>query len=289
MAQNININKYDYIMFVDASGDDGMKFEKDSSLCFTTACFITDFKDISHNTDVLNRIKTISGRKTTDELKFSGFRRHPKYKEALKELITIKGNFSLHTAFKQKLTEDEHFSNPKSKKLSAFAHVFPITTIMESSMFEGKHVLICIDRMKELEMKTVELVLNYLAPTRRKMHCTYDIVFKDSKAVGFELIQMADLAAGLGRRFFEHTITDPSAISFIRICVQCLLAVKAKRLKHSCKTHGITQKTRKQLLNSDFKYITQNLLESDSSALRIAIGFFPPDINKNYYFLVCDK
>jgi len=37
----IDICNFDYFMFVDASGDDGNKFDKDSSLCFTTACFIT--------------------------------------------------------------------------------------------------------------------------------------------------------------------------------------------------------------------------------------------------------
>ncbi|MCL2249565.1 MAG: phosphotransferase, partial [Oscillospiraceae bacterium] len=71
-----NETEYDYIIYVDASGDDGLKFEKGSSLCFVASSVIIHKDDMSHNIAILNEIKKLMGGKVTDEVKYSKVRRH---------------------------------------------------------------------------------------------------------------------------------------------------------------------------------------------------------------------
>ena len=72
----VDPSNYDYVMYVDASGDDGFKFEKDSSICYCAAALLVKQEDISHNLAILEQIKKIVGCKATDEVKYSKIRRH---------------------------------------------------------------------------------------------------------------------------------------------------------------------------------------------------------------------
>ena len=65
----------DYHLFVDASGDDGLKFEKGSSSCFVASNLIVKTEDIKFNKSILAEIKRLMGAKAKDEVKYHNLRR----------------------------------------------------------------------------------------------------------------------------------------------------------------------------------------------------------------------
>jgi hypothetical protein len=270
----INVNNFDYIVYVDASGDDGMKFEKCSSLCFTTACFISAVSDISQNTFILNKIKEMCGRKITDELKHSRLRRHRAYSGALKELENLKGMVAIHNSFKQEIVNNEN--------LTAFTHTFPIELILKLEEFSGKNILICIDRMKQTDMNVVEQILGL-----KNHESNIKIIFRDSKDINFELIQIADILSGLFRCFFEDTITDADFKSFIKICSICYMSIKANKLKRSCDI--IKYKAIRNRLMSKVQNVRHLLIKGESGIILRGISMFPAKAFTRYYFLECAK
>jgi len=215
-SNKVDFSNYDYIMFVDASGDDGMKFDKGSSLCFTVACFISSTSDIQTNLKTLNNIKRISDRNESNEIKFSALRRHKRYPDALRELDELKGSFSIYNVFKKSVSDEECLGDPKLKLITSIPHGFSISTLFRNDMFNDKRILICIDRMKDVGMEYLDTFLERTVPDTEDIYCSYDVIFRDSKAHNFELIQIADIAAGISRRFFEDTVTDNEFVSFIR-------------------------------------------------------------------------
>ena len=61
----------EYVMYVDASGDDGIKFDAGSSLMYSVSCFLLKREDIPHNMSILSQIKGLMGAKETDEVKYN--------------------------------------------------------------------------------------------------------------------------------------------------------------------------------------------------------------------------
>jgi len=281
-----NRNDYNYVIFVDASGDDGIKFDKCSSLCFTTACFTSSVQDIEHNLRVLGSIKEITGRKKEDELKHSRMRRHRAYKTAIKELESLKGIVSIHNSFKQeiytKLSPVTEAMLDK-KALTAFTHTFPIETILKIKELRENKILVCIDRMKQTEMNTIEQILN----ASKSHNAIIDITFKDSKDAGFELIQIADVFAGIFRCFFEESITNPDDITFFRTCAICRDSYKTSKLKRSCNVPKVFAARKK--LFSGVQTVYPLLLSVDKKVLLHGISMFPSEMVKRYNFIDCNK
>lgn len=98
--QAININKYKYIMFVDASGDDGYVFRETSnsgsSYSFVVSCFMTKPEDYAHNINVLLSMKKAMFVKPEQEIKSTALRRSRYSDRVYDELQNLKGTcFSL--------------------------------------------------------------------------------------------------------------------------------------------------------------------------------------------------
>lgn len=78
--QDIEFQNYNYIMFVDASGDDGFNFKEKScdgsSFTFVSSCFVVKPEDIAHNEAVLNEMKAALNLPVEKELKSTTLKRH---------------------------------------------------------------------------------------------------------------------------------------------------------------------------------------------------------------------
>lgn len=285
----INLTNYDYVIFVDASGDDGTQFENGSSLCFTTACFISSVDSLDSNKKVLDNMKRICGRLSKDELKHNTLRRHRMYLDALNELVNIKGSVAIHNSFKRDLVEDYLLKSPSEKRLSSFTHYFPLSVISKNETTINGNVLICIDRMKEIEMDTVKRLFESTLENNPFHLNNYEIIFRDSKAEGFELIQMADVMAGIWRNFFEETITNQDTITFINKCCFCWNSVTKHKLQNLCKIKRV-KVYRNSLLNKPIKQ-TLPLVIKDDSNLMLCTGIvsFPVQKIMRYKFLECRK
>jgi len=248
-----DFSKYDYVIFVDASGDDGTQFENGSSLCFTTACFISEVKYIADNKKVLDKIKHISGRLPDDELKHSTLRRHRMYLTALNELLNLKGCAAVHNSFKKDLLGDDLFINPSAKLLSSFTHYLPLYAISKSKPLISGKILICIDRMKDIEMDTVKYLIEGDMKQYDLFPDDYEVIFTDSKAYGYELIQIADVMAGIWRIFFEESATKQEIIAFLSKCRYCWDSIKKSKRLYLCSNKSV-KLSRSGLLNKPIKY-----------------------------------
>lgn len=124
-------NDCEYNAYVDASGDNGFKFEKNSSLCYVVNVLLCKQKDDDFNKNKLAEIKKLLGCKENCEIKYSTLRRHKKSREAHKLLGQIKGRLLFYVVFKKKL--------PRRKFETGITHSFPIDHI--PSIVEAENVL----------------------------------------------------------------------------------------------------------------------------------------------------
>lgn len=212
----INIGEYDYIMYVDASGDDGAKLDKGSSMCFATSCFMVHKDDIGYNLSVLDKIKHEIGCKEKDELKYTSLRKRKNSKKAHKMMGEFKGELFCFVAHKSCI-DDQSYLDPKTKKLSSFCHIFPI--LVANGVNKNHKILIVIDRMKQIEEFLVkENIKDYINHHNNEHNQNYKIIFKDSKDENFRLLQGADIFAGNIRTLFEQNNDNP----IIKNCLTCL-------------------------------------------------------------------
>lgn len=69
-ARDIQLETYDYIMFVDAAGDDGILFEeRKSSKTYVVACFVINSSQLNIYNDLLDQLKRIVGANVNQEVK----------------------------------------------------------------------------------------------------------------------------------------------------------------------------------------------------------------------------
>lgn len=235
----IDPSQYDYVMYVDASGDDGFKFEKDSSVCYCAAALLVKQQDISHNLSILQEIKKIVGCKPTDEVKYSKIRRHRRGAEALALLRNIKGKMSCYTIFKKELAEEE-IPKDGSKALSVVCHTMALRSMDYFGFSTGEKVLISIDRMKHTEEEPLEQQLTdgVLADQNHpERDFTYNVVFRDSKDANFLLIQIADLLCGSVREHFEQYEANEDMLYFRARCPSCkkVFLLKKSTTRGLCK------------------------------------------------------
>jgi len=210
-------SNYDYVMYVDASGDDGGKFDKGSSSCYAAAGLLVKREDIVYNLDILNQIKKTIGCKEKDEIKYARIRRHRYGDRALHLLSNIRGNLSCYIVFKKELTEETYLED---KTLSAVCHTMAVHSLHFQNIKPSSKVLIVIDHMKKIEEKSLVAMLDFVERHRRR-NFNLAITFQNSKNANFLLIQIADLLCGAIREHFEQYETSSDMIYFSKTCPVC--------------------------------------------------------------------
>lgn len=282
-----DISNYDYILFVDASGDDGFKFDKDSSKCYTVAAVLVPIQYIEQNIQVLQEIKQCIGAKPTDELKYSKLRRNKKYKEVIEILSKVKCNLYTHTAIKEILPEHDREEYTKKKMLSQLTHIFPIeTTAHIFSMYEKPKVLIAIDVMKKVEMDGVNQLIDYCVE-KNNINFKPDVIFRDSKDSNFKLIQLADILSGFTRNFIEQLFAEK------RLAIACKPCFKTKRVVIT-KRNNVKCATKKNIkFNGDKEKSYFNKLiklfgkDQNGCILLEGLSFSPPESYMDFLYIDC--
>lgn len=234
---------YQYVAYVDASGDDGIKFGKGSSSCYAVATFIVKKEDIPFNEDLLLEIKKSAGLKPTDELKYTTLRKKRNFSQILNLLTRAKGQLITWIAFKEAIT-DTSLIDPKKKLLSSMCHYFPIRSIKNLSI---DNILIAVDVMKKVEMDTLSALINHgLISDCSEANITYDLKFYDSKNKDFTLIQLADVFSGILRSTADDLYLHKK---FMFTCANCF---RMQGVRHSTRTTKCPVK-------KDFFPLTRNL------------------------------
>jgi len=224
---DILLQPYDYVAYVDASGDDGIKFNKGSSSCYAVATFIVKKEDIQHNEDLLLEIKRKVGLKPTDELKYTTLRKKRNFPEVLKLLKTAKGQLITWIAFKEAI-DDPDIIEPQKKMLSSMCHYFPIKGIEQLGI---NNILIAVDVMKKVEMDTLSaLIENDLITPEFGSNITYTLKFYDSKNKDFSLIQLADIFSGIIRTTAEELYKRKAYMATCNNCFR-MQVLKVKKTK----------------------------------------------------------
>lgn len=288
-----DISKYDYIMFVDASGDDGFKFDKGSSTCYTVASILINSSDLQHNLSILDGIKSIIGAKPEHELKYTKLRRSRRFNDIANLLTNIKGTIYTHTCLKEDLVNDQTFSDTESKALAQFTHTFPIERAIEHfkniNLFPLKpKVLIVVDVMKKVEMdgvsNLVSAEIDGVVP---------DLIFRDSKDKNFLLIQLADIIAGMTRNFIEGMLKEKNTLQLCKVCSKTRLRVSHRISKNKCigkkKFNLLNNKSNTFIEKQHFIKILPlfGVSETDNRLMLHGLAFFPVESIHYFFWIDC--
>lgn len=230
----IDKNKYDYIIYADASGDDGLvnpavKTPGCSSLVQTVAYFVTSRYDDSYNMEVLDDIKALIGLPSDKELKYRHIRKAHNPKNVFDLICKLRGSLYSTTCFKI----DYMKASPSSDEyceptiLSALTHIAPYHLFRQ----EANSLLFVFDHMKERD--------EVLIPQANLGH-PCDIIFRDSKDCRFSLIQIADIFSGIIRNFIEHIEVEPT--KNLPPCFKKGDLCQNKVLMNVCKFSGFSKK-----------------------------------------------
>lgn len=287
----VDPNQFDYVMYVDASGDDGFQFEKGSTTCFAAAAFLVKREDIDHNLALLRGIKKIVGAKETDEVKYSTVRRHPRAPEALSLLRDLKGKLSCYVVFKKELSPAQ--IPPKgSKALSVDCHLMSLRSLDAYSFADNDKVLIAIDHMKSTE----EIPVNYHMhkgifsdekhPDR---NFTSETVFCDSKDADFLLIQVADLLAGVLREHFEQYESNPDMLHFHSLCPKCEQIFKMKRRNARAMCKQGKSRTTKLAHSKNLHYIIHLIPCAYTFPMTSYFFMWPVQMMTKHFYLLCAR
>lgn len=235
-----DFNSYKYIVFVDASGDDGYKFGKNrndgSSLSFVVSCFVTDPKDLEYNKSILLEMKHTLFIKPEQEIKSTALKRHRNAEAAYEILSRLRG-FAYSLIADKRLIKDAQPDNNKEfgeltiiaqHFLSGITHLFPLYNLSEIVQNQER-ILIVIDNMKKREMDSIRAFL-YLEPP-----FLYDLSFRDSKDKDFSLIQIADIMAGTIRNYYENCLPVSAHNRFCGLCFMAAIKKKSNRIYAKCK------------------------------------------------------
>lgn len=236
-----NFNKYKYIMFVDASGDDGYKFKETSSdgssYSFVVSCFVTTPADLEHNKQTLLKIKDVLCVKHDQEIKSTALKRHRNANSAYETLSCLKGFAYSLVADKRLLQktmpdntlEFRELSIIAKNDLSGVTHTFPFMSLHNSKLItQHDKVLIIIDNMKKREMESIKSILSIFSSNQ------YDLTFRDSKDKDFTLIQVADIIAGTVRTYYENCLPLSTHNRYCRACASSLKTSKINTMTKIC-------------------------------------------------------
>ena len=264
-----------YLMYIDASGDDGYKFGEGSSDCYVASAFLMLESDKDHNLGILASIKKLMGAKNTDEVKYSKLRRHPRRDEIHNLLRDTKGWLYSQVIFKK---------NYPMSTMGAVSHTLAILSIREHfESFADVHVDMVIDRMKKPEEDGV----SYLLGNHELLNDfpSHTLLFRDSKAKNFELIQLADVFSGLTRCYFEHVEEYPSAKSLINLCHLCLDKKKIRPYTKARHKHMVYDVSGAYYM----KTIHRLYLNAYKVNKAPSITYLPGELIMKYAFIFCNK
>lgn len=280
----VNPQNYDYVMYIDASGDDGSKFNMGSSSCYAAAGLLVKQRDISYNLDILSQIKSVIGCKEDNEIKYSRIRRHRYGDKALSLLSNIRARLSCYIVFKKELKHETYLED---KSLAALCHTMTIHSIRFQDIAASSKVLIVIDHMKKIEETSLVAMLDFLG--RHQYFKNYDmsITFQDSKNVNFRLIQIADLLCGTVREHFEQYETSENMLYFSKICPVCNGSLDGIfKPKPMCKNGEMRAE---QILQSQaLKYIAPLFPVSGSLLMVMHCGMEPVCMLDKHFYMFCD-
>ena len=221
----INIDEYDYICYVDGSGNDGNKFDAPnggSSECFSVAYFLMKPEDAQHNKTIIEQCRKLLYANKNSELKYKTIRRHKNKTALIKALKDLRGVAGSMTFFKRLLVDDPTINNLKAKTLTIATHSVAIHRIFEER--PDRSILAVVDRMKNVEMRAVESLNKF----------ENRIIFRDSNDEDFPFLQIADILAGITREFFEGSLTSKEHDYYVAVCKIC---GKRKNLCRHERTH----------------------------------------------------
>lgn len=262
----IQFENYDYIMFVDASGDDGFQFRDNpgdgSSSTFVASCFVVRPSDIKHNEEVLEHMKGVLNIFPQAELKSTTLKRHRFANQAYALISNLKGQCFSMIAFKKELVGKAQYNNycdVKKKELSGLTQTLPYYAINKLNYFApSDRILIVMDCMKKSEMDVVEKNLKEykISPIVSE---NYDLIFRDSKATRYALIQIADIFAGIIREYFEKNLERTYLQRMCRIC----------KSKMQCSTPRIKRALLSQCIEE--KYVVPFLMHKSPSLEKIML------------------
>ena len=254
-ARDIQLETYDYIMFVDAAGDDGILFEeRKSSKTYVVACFVINSSQLNIYNDLLDQLKRIVGANVNQEVKSTTVLKHKKRANVLSFIKEMDGDLYAHIAFKEKLVQEGKFDEAlvQKKFFSSMCHVHPIKLF--STYYANSRVLCLIDNMKKVEQHLVQSILEVNLPELPSIPADkLDFCFIDSKSEKYRAIQFADFFAGILREF-SISYLEKNAHQRCAICDAmpsskklCTNPIQLLPLKHD----GISAV--KELLNAEQK------------------------------------
>lgn len=281
------LENFDYVMYVDASGDDGFKFDNGSTACFAAAALLVKQEDIEHNLEILGQIKKVLGCKPEDEIKYSRVRRHRRADDAFALLEGIRGNLSCFVAFKKELDPVQFVGN---KQMSVMCHVMAIHSIKAYPFLENTKLQIAIDRMKHTEEVPVEY--HVTRESVKRDNVDMDIVFRDSKDSRYLLIQIADLLCGAIREHFEQYETQSDMLYFAQKCPPCekmRLLRRAKGIVAHPMCKNRISRTENILCSLRLKHIFH--LFPIKNCIEMAFFFFtmPTQMMDKHFYMVCNR
>ena len=287
----VDPSKYDYVMYVDASGDDGFKFENGSSSCYCAAALLVSQADISHNLTILEQIKKIVGCKATDEVKYSKVRRHRRSQEALELLNDLKGRMSCYIVFKKELTQKE-MPTGGSKELSVICHAMALHSMDYFEFATDEKVLVTIDRMKHTEEAPLEQILSKGALSTKQhpdRNFSHEVIFRDSKDANFLLLQIADLLCGIIREHFEQYEYSEDMLYFRNLCPKCLMLreIKKGHTRNLCKKGRI--RADKILHSKNLHHIFRLIPVMESTSQYRFFFMRPAGMMDRHCYIFCKK
>ena len=280
----VDPNQFDYVMYVDASGDDGFAFGRGATTCYAAAAFLVRREDIAHNLEILKKIKAIVGCKETDEVKYSQIRRHRRGAEALGLLKDAKGQLSCQIVFKKEVDQAKYQGN---KHLSILCHLMALRSLDKYCLEENSKILIAIDRMKNTEEVPLEGAFDRINSQGAKKY-TKKIVFRDSKDANFLLIQITDFLCGAIREHFERYDTHEDMLYFKNLCPLCVMATRAhKRILPLCKNGK--RRAANIIASKSLKYILPLFSIHTTNELREYLTMEPVNMIYKHAYMSCER
>lgn len=256
-----DFNSYKYILFVDASGDDGYKFGENrndgSSFSFVVSCFVTEPKDLEYNKNILLEMKQALFIKPEQEIKSTALKRHKNADAAYKVFSKLKGFAYSLVADKKLIKEAKPDEANKYREitilaqndLSGITHVFPMVSLFDAGLVTIQdNILIVIDNMKKREMESIRSILS------DSIH-NYDLIFRDSKDKDFTLIQIADILAGTVRDYYETSLPISSHNRYCGFCTRAAINMNSNRPYAKCKDKKFRKNYLPYISNKNFNIV----------------------------------
>lgn len=292
--KSINYSSYKYILFVDASGDDGYKFGANSndgsSFSYVVSCFVTTPDELDYNKDVLLKMKQAISVKPEQELKSTALKRHRYADKVYDEMGKLHGfAYSLVTDKRLIMSSPDKpdgffgdISILARECLSGITHVFPFIALIDSGKItDNDKVLIVIDNMKKREMNDIKSLMSTVPYEQ------YDLLFRDSKDKEFSLIQIADIFSGTVRSYYEDTLPIKAHNNFCKSCSLSIIGKAPANLRRLCNIPRNKKLYRPYISNRNFN-ITLKFHTDDTSKTICGDHFIILPVNQLFYYEYID-